>query len=879
MLYNFLSDEMGSFMSASSDAGNFMLSVAPAYETVKAKFPIEISPLQEEILSQDFEVFSKMMSFLSGSLSTFIIHGFMGSGKSAMINLLPKVIDKTVLLFRVNCFESTNLDDVLLSLHTKFVAYHNERRITLPKVESTVFADRINAYIKSGTSPMLFVFESVDSERFPMHADIVNFIKHISQIDKIKVIISSRNVAANDLSANSNTNFAVIKLCGKEEFIKLLNAHNIQSKDETYEDAFVATKGHYLYISLLINVITLLNITLGSIYNDYKKQNQIIFDFLISKVLTLIPERFFKTLWFLSLIRTGVSENFLIAQKLSTKDELEYLEERMLICHEDDNIYMKDYVKSTVVSTINSKTKKDIHNYLHELYESQLPKKPAERDLIISRSTMRRESAYHKEKAENITVEQAPAQTGKKSIDYNYLSYSNSIQNDWNFSESTIAPKQRFVKPAPRGLETRIRNNMRAKKFELSNEELNLLNKLNLKVPNAELIRADREEQPQRTLRPSMQDAVSQLNARRQAQNAQQQKPVSTPKPRETLADVMNAASLAEQNFEYEKALSIYTKAYTMTESAGYDEAKPIIMMQTAYCHRKMQNNDEALRCFEIAYRLYNETNPEKANLALFNMAEIYTETYNHEQAKIMYEKILLTKNHTDMPFKIRVLLNLAEIESNNTNIEMASAYYAEALKDATAIDDKKLMCECCFKYGLACDDAGDVDKAFKFYAKCVQTSTDYNINSYVSSAFSNIAGIYEDQNLMDKAAKYYEQAIKTDEANNNWDGLFFAFSKLATIYQTKSITIALDFSFKALNAAKMLKDNVYIASTYIQIGDYYYQSNSNEDALKSYLLAKAILIKQPNPENVRKIDVRINDMKARLGTAKFNQLTSEYQS
>lgn len=209
----------------------------------------------------------------------------------------------------------------------------------------------------------------------------------------------------------------------------------------------------------------------------------------------------------------------------------------------------------------------------------------------------------------------------------------------------------------------------------------------------------------------------------------------------------------------------------------------------------------------------------------------------------------------------------------------MASAYYAEALKDATAIDDKKLMCECCFKYGLACDDAGDVDKAFKFYAKCVQTSADYNINSYVSSAFSNIAGIYEDQNLMDKAAKYYEQAIKTDEANNNWDGLFFAYSKLATIYQTKSITIALDFSFKALNAAKMLKDNVYIASTYIQIGDYYYQSNSNEDALKSYLLAKAILIKQPNPENVRKIDVRINDMKARLGTAKFNQLTSEYQS
>lgn len=84
---------------------------------------------------------------------------------------------------------------------------------------------------------------------------------------------------------------------------------------------------------------------------------------------------------------------------------------------------------------------------------------------------------------------------------------------------------------------------------------------------------------------------------------------------------------------------------------------------------------------------------------------------------------------------------------------------------------------------------------------------------------------------------------------------------------------------FKALEAAKNLKDNVYIASTYIQIGDYYYQANSNENALKSYLLAKAILIKQPNPENVRKIDVRINDMKSRLGNAKFNELAARFQS
>ena len=883
MAYNFLNEKLSTFYASATGVGSFMFSRSLDYQTLKTEIPISLSSTTEEVLSHDFETFSKILSFLNGNLSTFILHGFMGSGKSTMINLLPEMINSSVLYFRVNCFESTNLDDVLLSLHTDFVNYHNEKKILLPKVDSNVFTDKINAYIRSGNKPMLFVFDSVDSEKCPLHNEIVNFIKHISQIEKIKVIVTSRNLAANDLpNDTATTNFAVIKLCGKEKFIELLNSHGIEANEETYEDAFVASKGHYLYISLIINVISLLNISLSSLYNDYSKKKMTIFDFLISKVLTLIPERFFKTLWFLSLIRTGVSENFLITQKLSTHDELAYLEERMLLCREGTNIYLKDYVKQTVIETINPQTQKDIHKYLSELYESQLPKKPSERDLIISRSTMRREAAYHKECADNTVISTTQVQTSKKSIDYNYLSYSKSIQRDWNFSESSIAPKQRFVKPAPRGMETRIRNNMRAKKFELSNEELSLLNKLNLKVPNAELIRADRGESEfdvpktsKQNLQQYMQPALSRKQNRQEETNIQEERE----EPTENLAIVMQEASNAEQEFDFEKALAIYRKAYSMTEASGYTEAKPIIMMQTAFCHRKMQNKEEALRCFEIAYRLYSNENPQKANNALFNMAEIYTETYNHAQAKAMYEKILISKQNSDIAFNIRVLLNIAEIEINNSNIEKATEYYTQALNFATEIDDKKLICECCFKFGLACDDAGDIDKAFKFYVRCVQTSQEDEVNAFLSSSYSNIAGIYEDQNLTDKAAKYYEEAIKIDKLHENWDGLYFAYSKLATIYQTKSITIAIDFSFNALDAAKKLKDNVYIASTYIQIGDYYYQSNSNADALKSYLLAKAFLIKQPNPENIRKIDVRINDMKAKLGSEMFNKITAEFQT
>ena len=884
MAYKFLTEKIENLLNGPagiSGMGSFVFSRGLSIEGLKGAIDEEISPQVEEILAHDFETFTKLVNFVNSNASLFVLHGFMGSGKSTIVDFLPKITNDDVLCFRINCFESTNLDDVLLSIHTDFVNYHNQRKITLPKVDSTGFTDRINAYLKSINMPMLFIFDSVNAQKFPLHVEISNFIKHISQIERVKIVVASRNLADSDLSGENNQNYAIIKLCGKEEFIEILNKNDITSDEETYNNAIEATQGHFLYISLLINVIKLLNLNLKSVYNDYSKKKKTIFDFLISKVLTLIPERFFKTLWFLALIRSGVSENFLIKQKLSTPDELAYLEERMLLCREGINIYLKDYVKSTVIETINPQTFKDIHTYLAELYESQLPKKPSERDLIISRSTMRREAAYHKEQAAQTIETNTQPQTKQKSLDYNYLSYSNSIKRDWNFSESSVGSNQqqqkRFVKPAPRGLATRINNNLRAKNFELSNEELKLLNQLNLKVPNAELIRDDRET-PQYDFNPRNQLRKNQFqNQQKPPQNNfQKEEPVQ---PTETLVTVMNEASLAEQEFDFERALKIYNKAYSMTEAAGYDEAKPIIMMQTAFCHRKMQNNDEALKCFEIAYKLYCNTNPQNANKALFNMAEIYTETYNHNKAKEMYEAILHSNQKTDLAFNARVLLNLAEIESNNLNIERASVYYNEALSYALNLNDKKLICETCFKFGLAYDDAGSVEKAFKMYSQCIQTSTDYEVNSYISSAYSNIAGIFEEQNLTDKAAKYYELSVKIDEQHENWDGLYFAYSKLATIYQAKSLTFALDYSFKALDAAKKLNDNVYTASTYIQIGDYYYQSNQTKDALKSYLLAKALLLKQPNPENVRKIDVRINDMKTKLGTATFERIASEFQS
>ena len=78
-----------------------------------------------------------------------------------MVNLIPNVINSNVLYFRINCFEATNLDDVLLAIYTKFIEYYNDKKVMLPKIVSNVFADRVNAYIKSDNKPILFIFRRI----------------------------------------------------------------------------------------------------------------------------------------------------------------------------------------------------------------------------------------------------------------------------------------------------------------------------------------------------------------------------------------------------------------------------------------------------------------------------------------------------------------------------------------------------------------------------------------------------------------------------------------------------------------------------------------------------------------------------------------------
>ena len=114
------------------------------------------------ILKHNIFALSKLLKFLSSSDNIFILNGFMGSGKTYVADCFLDFISEDVLIFKNSYLEAINLDDILLSMFKDFSVYHNEKKILLPKVDTNIFSEKINSYIKYCNYPMLFIFDSFE---------------------------------------------------------------------------------------------------------------------------------------------------------------------------------------------------------------------------------------------------------------------------------------------------------------------------------------------------------------------------------------------------------------------------------------------------------------------------------------------------------------------------------------------------------------------------------------------------------------------------------------------------------------------------------------------------------------------------------------------
>ena len=448
------------------------------YLKLKKDSKIDLLTLQQSIMFNDnsfllnhnIEAIEKIFKFLNTSENIFILNGFMGSGKTEIADYILEYINDDVLIFKNSYQEAINLDDVLLSLFKDFSVYHNKKQIILPKVESGIFSDKINSFIKYCDKPMLFIFDSfeINMRSKDTQKDILGFINYISKFEKVKILICSRSFREEDINNISNADTYFLSSLSKEEMSSYLFEKGISGSAYEVEDLYKSTRGHYLLMELSVLIMQLLDISLTSFSTEYKKSSKNFLEFLISKILLVSSEKFIKTLLFLTVIRHSADSKFLIDNNLATVEDLEFLYQKHIISENYGKYYIKDYVKNEYIKSINTETKIKVHEYLVHLYESELPLKPFDRKLFLSRQTMRQEIAFHKGKIDSLNeqLEKSSKQNAALMQGVNYLSYSKTSGYD---EEMNTKKSKRYVKNI-------IKSSDKRNRFELSNEDSLLLN-------------------------------------------------------------------------------------------------------------------------------------------------------------------------------------------------------------------------------------------------------------------------------------------------------------------------------------------------------------------------------------------------------------------
>ena len=749
------------------------------------------------LLENNLNKIDEILRFFTSNSSLLLVNGFMGTAKSLVVKQALKFVNNDVIILNYNCFETTILDDILLRFFDKFKELTAQGIIHSPKVKSENFTQKINDYFESIEKPIVIVINSFEQVLKINKQEILDFLSHLSKSEKVKIVLIGRKF---DSSEFTNNYYKVsINALDKSLFEKFLRDEGFKQIGPLSDELYKYTRGYYFYTVLSIKIMQIKKLSLSDFLSGYTKSFQTFNDFILREALSLVDPVSGHLFRFLTIMRHPVSVKLLKTLRLYDEARISYFVENLVLQQDENLLYLQDFYKIISENSIADNIAVKIHKSCVDLYETQLPLKPLERDLLLSRKTMRSEMEYH-----SLFIPKKPV-LPQKSLTNIQL-------------EQAILSPQAILPP-----QTKQEKEEQMKKisfvFESEADEIAIMNKIASSINKF----VDISDKKSKAL-----EEIKDLS----------------------LTELVNLAKKAEQAFEFSKAIIIYQKALTLNKDDDYYTYLPVLYSKMASAFKNLSDWFNALKYYELAVEFYFSTGDmEKVNEYRYEIANIYYITFKQEKAEFILKEILSEENNINLQIKAELLL------STITNKKIALPNSIDGV-------EKSVLAELYFKYALDCDEQGDVENSIKYYKKCVETSQDVKINAYLSSALSNLATIFDENNKTDLAIRYLQESLRLDELSNNHNGMYLSSMKLAEIQLVKNPEKALSYMKKAYNCANEIGDAFYEVSSLLAIGDFYYNKKDYDNALNHFLKALNIAKKDLSEENVQKIQLRIDDIK-----------------
>lgn len=767
--------------------------------------------LNPVLAENNLNQFCQMSDFFKSDKFLLLVNGFLGTGKSSVTDYFLKFLKTEVITLKYNCYETTILEDLLLSFFERFKELAAENIIQEPKMRSENFVQKINSYFMSITSPVVIVLDSFEEVLKNNKPEILEFLKHLSQTGRVKVVIISRKFDYEDFENVFDYTKISIGALEKHLFEKYLKSSDIKLIGPVSDELYKHTRGYFLYTALAVKIIKIRGLSLYEFIGGFSKSFLSFNDFILREALALVDPVSGHLFRFLTVIRHPVSINLLKAFNLFDEFKIKVFIETMILSKDENMIYLKDYYKSIAENSIPDNVALKLHRSCVELYNTQLPLKPMERDLLISRATMRSEIEYH-----SMFLPKKPIIKPKHVLEQTEPS---------NIEEPVELPQKKDISSI-------------SFIFESEEEEFSIMNKIA--------------------------DSINEFITFTDEQLKEIEKENNM-----SILELVNRARQEENNFNFKRVVMIYQRCLMMKNDSDFQTFQPIVYTKLAGAYAKLSDWFNSLKYYEEAAKIYSSAGDIlKLSEIKFEIANIYYMMFKRENAKEVLTEIISLKNlHPDSYVKSYILL----ADLSDDDVDKAYEFLKSALEHAEDSENESLLAELYYKFAIASDEKGETKQAVMFYKNCVEI--DKEKNPFVSGAYSNLAAIYEEADAKDSAIRFYELSLAIDEENNNLNGIYLSSIKLASLNRRKNPETAFKFYNRAYETACKLNEVFYKVSSTLAFGDFYLYSKNPEQALRKYFLAKSIAEGNLSENNLKKIERRIEDLKLQLGEEKFNEI------
>lgn len=650
--------------------------------------------------------------FLQGNKKVLLLNGFVGTGKSEIVNYVCNFLNPSVLLIRYICFETTILDDMLLSFFEAFKDFSLEGKIIPPRVKAENFTQKINSYFNSINAPIVIVLSSFQSIIKDNKQEILNFIEHLSRFNNIKIIITSRNFNYDEFINIPYERISMLAL-SKEYFEKMLRENNVKNIGPLSNELYKQTRGYYNYVNLSIKISNFRQWNLGKLLENFSRSMMTYPEYILKEALLLVDPVSLHLFRLLAMIRIPIHKNLLKSLHLYNEEVIGFFLNCTLLAQDGEKIYLKDYYREIIETQIQRNVQIKLHRACIQLYETQLPLKPLERDLLLSRQTMRNEIEYH----------------------------------------SLFIP-QKVVLPQKDIQEKKEEQKLQEIPVQIEESKEDKIEKINFIFEDENILN---------DIATSIKDFVVE-----KTENTD----IITNNSKLSLIDILNTAKKVEQEYNYKHAVLLYHMALSKKDDENFDKFLPDIYLKLANVYKNLSDWYNAIEYYTKAQDYYYNISDEEKTCAIkLEMANIYYMMYKQDNVNYILNELKTKENISD---ELKIKINLA-LGKTSDNIDKEYNYYkdcTELLKNNT---DKSLCAEVYYRFATVNDEKDDIKSALHYYKKCIEISKNNNYLSRAMANIAQLYDevgkkdqaikYYEQSIEIDKISKNYNGLYLSEHA------------------------------------------------------------------------------------------------------------------